>query len=384
MPREYPRLGFGESLYATLRLFVFEHDLPHFPSSWPLIAIHFIAPAISISAVWTVVQRLFNLTPAIRSRWLSDHVVVCGVGRTGRLIVTTLQKAKVSVVGVDLGPPSAHVDFVSRQRFPLVFGNFRSRSILERAGAQRARSIVFASGDDLANLEGAIAAYGWLRSSRSRPRLIWAHISDEKLAATARLAVRTEGSIAIRFFDTYHIAASRVIARYFNSRVRKGISTVTIVGFGNFGHDIFEVLARELLEDDSFSIHIIDKRDRRTAVMTLATEIGIESRVSFTHADIHDVDLVEAPDRAFFLCTDDDLGNLAGALLLAGKIDATHIYVRMANWPLPAIAEHLGDERGVTFINIHELMMEGIAEMPGIFAAARSRDLQHGSRGTFA
>ncbi|MFW5740833.1 MAG: NAD-binding protein [Myxococcota bacterium] len=384
MPREYPELGFWESLYATLRLFVFEHDLPHFPKSWPLIAIHFIAPAIALSAAWTMLQRLFNLTPALRTRFASEHVLVCGVGRTGRLLVSTLNKKRVGVVGVDLGPPTAYADFIARERIPLVFGNFQSRTVLERAGASRARTLIFSSGDDLANLEGAIAAYGWLKSERGRPRLIWAHISDEKLAATARLAVRTQGSVAIRFFDTYHIAASRVVARFFDHRVRRGINTVTIIGFGNFGHDLFEVLARDLRDDEVFTIRVIDQRNRHAAVMQLAGELRITERVSFTHADIHDLDLVDAPDKAFFLCTDDDLGNLAGALMLAGKMDATHIYVRMGNWPLPAIAEHLGAERGVTFININQLMMQGIADLPGIFAPAGTDDLEHGKRGTFA
>jgi len=384
LPREYPDLGFWQSLYATLRLFVFEQDLPHFPESAPLILIHFLAPAISLSAVWAVLQRLFNLTPALRTRWVSDHVLLCGVGRTGRLLVSTLGKRGVSVVGVDLGPPAAYADFLARERMPIVFGNFQSRTVLERAGARRARTLIFASGDDLANLEGAIAAYGWLRTRRGRPRLIWAHISDEKLAATARLAVRTQGQVAIRFFDTYHIAASRVIARYFHAGVRQEVTRVTIVGFGNFGHDIFEVLARNMRPEERFDIRVIDKRDRANAVSCLARDIGIAEDVSFFHADIHEVDLVEAPDRAFFLCTDDDLGNLAAALMLASKVDATHIYVRMANWPLPAIAEHLGTERGVTFININQLMMEGIEALPGIFAAPSEGDLDHGSKGTFA
>jgi voltage-gated potassium channel Kch len=384
MPREYPELGFWESLYATLRLFVFEHDLPHFPRTWQLIAVHFLAPAISVSAVWTLVQRLFNLTPSLRTRWLSDHVVVCGVGRTGRLLVNTLCNRRVRVVGVDHGHPAAFADFVTRERVPLVFGNFQSRTTLERAGAGHARTLIFASGDDLANLEGAIAAYGWLRKERGRPRLIWAHISDEKLAATARLAVRTQGRVAIRFFDTYHIAAARVVARFFHHGVRRGVTKVTIVGFGNFGHDLFEVLTRDLHEEETFSIRVIDKRDRSGPVMTLANELGIAERVTFTHADIHDVDLVDDPDKAFFLCTDDDLGNLAGALMLAGKMDATHLYVRMANWPLPAIAEHLGDERGVTFININQLMRQGIVDLPGIFTPAAEQDLEHGSHGTFA
>jgi voltage-gated potassium channel Kch len=383
-PREYPSIAWWESVYVTLRLFVFEYDLPHFPQSRPLIFILFAAPAISLSAVWSVINGLFNQTPAFRTRWLVDHVVVCGVGRTGKLIASTLKQRKVSVVGVDVGPPAAFAHVHVDARVPMVYGNFYGRVALRRAGARRARSIVFATGDDLVNLEGTIAAYAWLKTQRGRPRLIWAHIADEKLAATARIAIRTSGRVGIRFFDTYHIAAARVVAQFFPSRTRQGISEVTVVGFGKFGRDLVEVLGLDLVPDDRFSIRIIDKRNRRDSVLDLATELGIGDRVSFIHADIHDLRLVDEADKAFFLCTDDDLGNLTGALMLASQTNARRIYVRMANWPLPAIAEHLGDERGVTFMNINQLVIQGLEDLPGIFRPTSAHDLEHGSLGRFA
>ena len=52
-PREYQGLGFWESLYSTLRLFVFERDLDPFPRSAPLVFIYFLAPLISLSVVGT-------------------------------------------------------------------------------------------------------------------------------------------------------------------------------------------------------------------------------------------------------------------------------------------------------------------------------------------
>ena len=85
-------------------------------------------------------------------------------------------------------------------------------------------------------------------------------------------------------------------------------------------------------------------------------------------------------DRAFFLCTDDDLGNLTGALMLARNTDATSIFVRMGVWPLSAIAEHLGEDRGVTFVNINDLVAEGIGELPGVFSPPTGEELPAGQR----
>ena len=57
--------------------------------------------------------------------------------------------------------------------------------------------------------------------------------------------------------------------------------------------------------------------------------------------------------------------------MLAGKDEATHIYVRMTHWPIAAVADHLGEDRGVAFINIHDLVRAGIRDLPGIFEPLR-------------
>jgi hypothetical protein len=372
LPREYPEMGFWQSLYATARLFVFEYDLPRFPTAWPLIAIHFVAPIVAVSAAWTIINRLFHLSPSLRIRWMRDHVVVCGVGRTGRLLAQNLKEDGVAVVGVDLAAVDLLDEWHSEWRVPVVQGSFHSRLILEKARVARARAIVFASGDDLANLEGAVGAYAWLSEVAGRKRSIWTHVANEKLAATAKSVVKHEGRVSLRFFDTYRIAARSVVARHFDGARRVGVERITIIGFGKFGRDLFEIMISDLAADEDIRIGVIDICDREKAVMQLARELGFAERVDFRRADIHDLDFNGEPGTAFFLCTDDDMGNLTGAFELAAKTDAkihsSHVYVRMAKWPLSAIAGQLGDEHGVTFININELVAEGIRDMPGLFA----------------
>jgi len=376
MPREFPQMTFWASLYGTARLFVFEYDLPSFPHTWPLIAIHFIAPLISLSVVWSAVSRLFHLTPALRMRWHRDHVVVCGVGHTGRLLAATLKSERVPVVGVDLSEEEELDDWAMVHKVPLVHGSFGAAATLERAGARRARSLIFASGDDLLNLESALAAYDWLRAGKGPGRIIWTHISHERLASTASSVVRTSGAVAVRFFDTYRIAATAVVANHFNAEVRRGIKRVTIIGFGKFGRDLLDVLVRDLRPEEEVVLRVVDRRDVQTEVMRLADELGVRDRVAFTCADIVDIELEEKAYDAFLMATDDDMGNLTAAMHLASKVAAAHIYVRMKKWPMSAIAEHLGEEHGVVFVNIDQLVAEGIRALPGIFTSARTTDLR--------
>jgi len=366
-PKEYPGLGFWESFYSTLRLFVFERDLDPFPRAAPLVLIYFLAPLIALSAVGTAVSYLFRLSPVIKTRWMSDHVVICGVGRTGRLIAETLHESGVAVVGVDRGPTEEFEEWCAESRVPIVFGSFQSRSVLKRAGAARARSVIFASGDDLANLEGAVGAYDWLQREAGAKRIIWAHIADERLVDSARSVLCTSGAVEIRFFDTYHIAAAKTVDAYFNRRVRAGLREVNILGFGKFGRDLFEVLVKSMDAEDDFSIKVIDKRDRGPAVYKLAQQLGVTGGVDFAQLDIRNLELTDDVSKAFFLCTDDDLGNLTGAMMLAGEGNSSHIYVRMTHWPIAAVADHLGEDRQVAFININDLVRMGIRDLPGVF-----------------
>ena len=68
MPLEADKPRFWESLYSTLRLFIFERDLPTFPKAWPLIAIYFLAPLVTLSALGTAVSYLFRVSPMLRTR----------------------------------------------------------------------------------------------------------------------------------------------------------------------------------------------------------------------------------------------------------------------------------------------------------------------------
>ncbi len=375
-PKEDPSLGFWGAFYYTLRVFILEHDMDHFPYTPALVFIYFFAPMIALTAAGTAISYLFRFSPAIRTRWWSDHVIICGVGRTGKLLAATLKRRGVRLVGVDNATSDCLDEWSAKHKVPIIEGNFLSSMILERAGAFRARTLIFASGDDLANLEGVVAAYNLLRGSSGPPRLLWAHIANERLAHTAREALQTEGSLSIRLFDTYRISAKRMIDSRFNKEIRNGITEINILGFGKFGRDLMEILVRDKKQDEKWTIRVVDVRDVSDEVKALAHDLKIPDHVSFTRSAIQNLQLTDSEERAFFICTDDDIGNLAAALMLASNSTSTYIYIRMATWPMAAIADHLGQNHGMTFININDLVVQGIEDLPGIFSPASAEDLK--------
>jgi hypothetical protein len=128
--------------------------------------------------------------------------------------------------------------------------------------------------------------------------------------------------------------------------------------------------------DERFRIRVVDIRDLSKEVTELAGKMGALERVTFRQRDIRDLEWEAETEKAYFLCTDDDLGNLTLAMSLAKRAAWMHIYVRMTHWPLSAVTEHLGEEKGIVFINVNELMEQGLPDMAGLYRAARETDLK--------
>lgn len=95
----------------------------------------------------------------------TDRFIVCGLGGLGQYCALNLKKFaylqyQVEVVAVDKIRPEAYevinlMDLLDRG---VIVGDCRRTDVLENAGIHSARAILFVTGDESANIEGAIAA----------------------------------------------------------------------------------------------------------------------------------------------------------------------------------------------------------------------------------
>jgi voltage-gated potassium channel len=88
-------------------------------------------------------------------KW-SGHIVVCGFGRFGRVVVDELRRAGERVVVVDLAPGLE--DELASAGIPFVIGTAASDEVLVRAGVPSARAIVVATSSDADNVFVTLAA----------------------------------------------------------------------------------------------------------------------------------------------------------------------------------------------------------------------------------
>ena len=173
-----------------------------------------------------------------------DHVIVCGAGRTGGLIVQALVDAEVPCVIVDRDEEGVDMALVRRHRIPVVLGDLGSDETLAGLRLESARALIVMTGDEVANLQCALLA-------RER-------------APDLR--------VVLRLFD--HDLAARV-ERAAGIHLSRGVSSLAAPAFvaGILGRQAAAVLpiGREVLQIVSLTA------ERRNDVVSL--ERGCEARV---------------------------------------------------------------------------------------------------------
>ena len=112
-----------------------------------------------------------------------DHVIVCGAGRTGGLIVQALVDAEVTCVIVDRDEEGLDMALVRRHRIPVVLGDLASDETLAALRLESARALIVMTGDEVANLQCALLARERVPDLRVVLRL-----SDHDLAARVERA----------------------------------------------------------------------------------------------------------------------------------------------------------------------------------------------------
>ncbi len=110
---------------------------------------------------------------------LGDHVIVCGYGRFGQVVVSELARSGLEIAVIE-ADPAKEPDLV-RASLPHVIGDATSDDALARAGIERARAIVAGTSSDADNVFIALAA-------RERNPAIRIHARCESESAARRLA----------------------------------------------------------------------------------------------------------------------------------------------------------------------------------------------------
>jgi voltage-gated potassium channel len=130
---------------------------------------------------------------------LRDHVIICGFGRFGRVIVDELIQHGVAVLVIDRDPGKA-VE-LERRGIPMLIGSAVDDEVLDHAELKHARAIVAATPSDADNAFIALSAREYSQTLRI-------HARGESDSAIRRLALAGADQVV----SAYQIGGQRVAA----------------------------------------------------------------------------------------------------------------------------------------------------------------------------
>jgi Trk K+ transport system NAD-binding subunit len=197
----------------------------------PIALVHaiplFVDMAVMLVGVVTVAILTASLTAGLnaaatrRIRGLrrihrSGHVIVCGAGNVGSLVVDYLRQLGEQVVVVEKNPDNVLIELARDRKIDLLTGDATNDETVTYCSPERAKSLVGVTNSDTANLETALGARSRVRGSKDGTLHIVLRIDD---LAFGRSIKRHFG---ISSFSTTELTAPTIagLARFESTRGR--------------------------------------------------------------------------------------------------------------------------------------------------------------------
>lgn len=112
---------------------------------------------------------------------LNNHVILCGLGKVGLRVLQQLVRLGEEVIVLERDEKCSGLSYARKHGIPVLIGTGREEAVFEELNIARAKSIICATDDDLANLEIALDARKYNDNIRVVLRMF-----DQELAGKIR------------------------------------------------------------------------------------------------------------------------------------------------------------------------------------------------------
>ena len=291
-------VNFVPAVTHTLALIKAAGSFPLDSRHWALFLAQIIMPALAFMGVLKLVLQ--SLRRDVRVLWaqrLKDHIIVCGLGDTGRQIMESFRDAGKSVVVIALDGNTANALACERRHVVVLEGDAGQRGMLRLAGLHRANAVLMACGSDGTNLEIAIRARDALAKTKGRPVKILPELRSEWLYDLVRTqSAATLGSDRAEFqlFNLGANAARQLLRQPFFLRAAPGQPYLLFAGFGRVAAEIAVRAARcnFALPGQRLCATVLDSRGPASIASAQAacSEIGEIADINFVPCAFTDQD----------------------------------------------------------------------------------------------
>jgi voltage-gated potassium channel Kch len=344
-------------VYLTLQLFTLESGALSGNIPWELEIARFLAPAVAAFAAFKALTIIFReQLQLIRVKFFRNHVVICGLGRKGMLLVQRFRSMSEKVVVIELDEGNDLVDQCREYGAVVFTGDATQKEMLKTVRVQKAKYLIAVAGDDGINAEVAIHAFDLVKDRKSHRLTCIVHIFDQQLSNLLReqeKEIRASDSFRIEYFNVYEKGATAWIDEYFlldpdETRAHEE-TRLLVIGAGQLGESLVARAAQKWEEsrrdkNKKLYIDIIDRYAETKQARLYSRNADLDDYWEITPLtmDVKSLDfqrgqfLFENTESCryskIFVCLDNDSLGLSVAMSLYQKLkgQSVAIVVRMA------------------------------------------------------
>lgn len=363
-------------IYQTLQLVSMNSGLVPGPINWQLQVARFLIPALTVYTALSALALIFSEQMQVIKLWRTrDHVIICGLGRKGALLVEQFRSLDLAVVVLEQDEGNNWLEISRGLGAVVLVGDAADPDLLHQAKVGRAKYLIAVMGDDGANAEVAVRAQEMMQERTAGVLTCLIHIVDPQLYDLLRekeLAHQKLSSYRLELFNIYERGARLILKSVGDGESHGTPGHILVIGMGKLGEGVVLHAITDWHENNSsagerLQITVIDRYadlkaeslcvrypqlEQVCSLIPLQMEIGSPDylRAEFLQQqpDHHEVEQV-------YVCLDDDsLGLQAGlSLLHQMKTRQVPIVIRMVEDTGLATLLGDGDAADGSFKQLH-------------------------------
>ncbi len=344
----------GTSCTVTIQLYVLQSGWVQGAVNWKLELARFLAPAATVYTALVAMAVLFrDQTQVFRARLVSQHVVICGLGKKGFLLALRFLDREEPVVVVERDPANDLIHLCREQGGIVLIGDASDEETLLRAGVTRADYLIAVCGDEGLNAEIAVDSRGLVSRRHGAPLKCVVQIENVELCRLLKgheLGMSKIDSFRLEFFNSYLLGAKALLAKHLPfDEDSEDIPHILVIGVGRLGESVVTHIARSWLgpyrlRGTRLRISLLDANaeEKRKLLLLRNPFLTKICDVNCIQMDVRSARFLEGsflldppescPVTRIYVCLDNDSMAMATALALLKRLRGREvpIVVRMS------------------------------------------------------
>jgi len=368
------------ALYLSLQLFVLESGSVSGPVTWELQVARFLAPAVTaytaIQALATVFRQQFQM---FRLRFLSNHIVICGLSRKALLLAKGFCEQGERVVVIEQDGDNGMLGACREHGAITLIGNATDPTLLRSVRVNKAKYLISVCGSDGTNAEVAVHARELVRGRKGKALTCLVHIYALQLCSLLKereIAMARPDEFRLELFNVFESGARVLLDKYPPFNKTAGVPDskphIVVVGVGRMGESLVVNAARNWSDrsdtnGERLRITLIDKEAERRKESLCLRYPQLERSCElvcrqmdvrfpeFERADFLFNDHGRCYVTMVYVCLDDDSLGLGAALTLRQQLGSLEIpiVVRMTHDAGLATLLPIEEEKHKSLTNVH-------------------------------